>query len=149
MILDRLSHAERYHPLHPLFARAFHFLRTVPLTDLSAGDHTIEGESLYVSIARREGAPPAEAVLEAHRKYVDIHYVIAGIDTIGWKPVLECSSVRKPYEEKDDVELFDDPPASWASVEPGAFAIFFPGEAHAPMISSGFLHKAVVKVKLI
>jgi len=149
MILDHLSSAGRYHQLHPLFARAFHFLLTAPLTDLSAGNHTIEGESLYVAIARRVGSPPAEAVLEAHRKYVDIHYVIAGIDAIGWKPLLDCSRVRKPYEEKDDVELFEDPPVSWASVGPGTFAICFPGDAHAPMISTDLLHKAVVKVKLL
>ncbi|MGC8779540.1 MAG: YhcH/YjgK/YiaL family protein [Anaerolineae bacterium] len=34
------------------------------------------------------------------------------------------------------------------AVGPGEFAIFFPDDAHLPMISDGELHKVVMKVRM-
>ncbi|PKO59005.1 MAG: YhcH/YjgK/YiaL family protein, partial [Betaproteobacteria bacterium HGW-Betaproteobacteria-17] len=41
MILDMLAEADRYTALHPLFARAFEFLRSTDLLALAPGMHTI------------------------------------------------------------------------------------------------------------
>ncbi|NJD55400.1 MAG: DUF386 domain-containing protein, partial [Nitrospirae bacterium] len=43
-------------------------------------------------------------------------------------------------------QFFVDKPDAWLSVEAGAFAIFFPEDAHMPLISPGRIHKVVVKV---
>jgi YhcH/YjgK/YiaL family protein len=148
MILDTLTEADRYAVLHPLFARAFEFLRKGGIEGLPDGRHEIVGDALYVMIARKHGLLRDKAVLEAHRRYIDIQYVFEGIDSIGWKSTRECRSVKKAYSHGDDCELFDDRPAGWNMVGPGSFAIFFPADAHAPMVSGGFLHKAVVKVAI-
>ena len=39
-----------------------------------------------------------------------------------------------------------DEPDAWLATKSGAFAIFFPEDAHMPLISAGQLHKVVVKV---
>ena len=44
--------------------------------------------------------------------------------------------------------LFTDQPTAWTAVGPGEFAIFFPEDAHLPLISDGELHKVVVKVQV-
>lgn len=146
MILDTLTEADRYVVLHPLFARAFEFLRNGGVEVLPDGRHEIDGDALYVMIARAHGIPRDQSVLEAHRRYIDIHYVVEGTDSIGWNSTRECRSVKRAYNHGDDCELFDDAPASWSTAGPGSFAIFFPADAHAPMVSGDFLHKAVVKV---
>jgi biofilm protein TabA len=148
MIIDQLSNAARYCPLHPLFARAFEFLGSPSLAELPPGKHAIDGERLHVSMIQKAGVSPADAVLEAHRKYIDIQFVLAGTDNMGWKPAADCRQVRKPYSEEEDIVTFFDAPTSWISVGPGSFAIFFPDDAHAPMASPELLHKAVVKVWL-
>ena len=37
-------------------------------------------------------------------------------------------------------------PDAWISTKNGSFAIFFPEDAHMPLISSGQIHKVVVKI---
>ena len=106
----------------------------------------IEGDRLYVVIALDEGAGIERAVLEAHRKYIDIQFVIEGTDLIGWKPVRECTHVSQPYDASKDVELYGGRPLSWNPVAGPAFAIYFPGDAHAPLGGTGRLRRAIVKV---
>jgi YhcH/YjgK/YiaL family protein len=65
---------------------------------------------------------------------------------MGWKPQSLCNQPSGEYDQKSDVQFFADEPDAWLSTESGSFAIFFPGDAHMPLISSGQLHKVVVKV---
>jgi len=34
----------------------------------------------------------------------------------------------------------------WCPVPAGSFAVFFPEDAHAPMVSDGEVHKVILKV---
>jgi YhcH/YjgK/YiaL family protein len=54
--------------------------------------------------------------------------------------------VESKYDEEKDFGLFSDPPENWVTVTPGKFAIFFPEDAHAPLISDGIIRKAVIKI---
>lgn len=146
MITAPLEDAGQYTRLHPLFARAFDLLLGPDLRYLEPGRHAIEGESLYVVIASGEGTGPGGAVLEAHRKYIDIQYVVEGNDMIGWRPALECALVRQPYDAAKDVELYGDRPLAWTPVGGSRFALYFPGDAHAPLGGTGPLRRAIVKV---
>lgn len=148
MVIDRLENAERYCALHPLFVRAFEMLRGAELHGLSPGRHEIDGDRLYVVIARSEGQTQEKAALEAHRQYIDIQFVIEGSDAIGWKPVRECSAVTLPYDSAKDVELYGDKPLCWSPLAGRTFAVYFPGDAHAPLGGVGHLHRAIVKVKV-
>ena len=49
-------------------------------------------------------------------------------------------------DAEKDVMFFADRPDAWTAVGPGAFAVYFPSDAHAPLVGSGDLHKVVVKV---
>jgi len=146
MIIDRLENAERYYDMHPAFAQAFAFLNRSDLAQLPAERHDIDGDRLFCSISKGPGRPRAEANLEAHRKYVDIQYVIAGAEQMGWKPTADCRTVQTPYDVDQDVEFFNDTPDTWTEVPPGSFVIFFPEDAHAPLVGEGQIHKAVLKI---
>ena len=146
IILDRLEHAERYEHLHPAFGQAFAFLRRPDLAELPAGRYEIDGARLFCSISKGPGRPREEAPLEAHRKYIDIQYVIAGSEVMGWKQTAECRLVRAAYDPAEDIGLFADEPATWNEVPPGWFVIFFPEDAHAPLVGTGEIHKAVLKI---
>ncbi len=145
-IFDKLEAAERYYDRHPAFAKAFAFLRSSSLANLAPGKHEIEGDRLFCLISKSPGRKRSEAKLEAHRKYIDIQYIIAGADQIGWKPTAACASPETAYDPAKDIIFFKDPPRKWAKVSAGSFAIFFPRDAHAPLVSEGEIHKAVMKV---
>lgn len=146
MILDRLPLAARYASLHPGFAAAFRFLRETNLAVLAPGRHELDGARLYANHDLRTGVGRAGAVLEAHRRYIDVQYTLAGEERIGWRALADCSSPRAGYDDARDIVFFDGPPESWVEVPPGSFAIFFPEDAHAPLAGTGPLDKVIVKV---
>jgi YhcH/YjgK/YiaL family protein len=65
---------------------------------------------------------------------------------MGWKPKSLCRQPSGEYDPKNDIQFFADEPDAWLSVRSGAFVVFFPEDAHMPLISSRQLHKIVVKV---
>lgn len=146
MIVDRLANAEDYCDMHPLFERAFAFLRRADLAQLPEGRHEIDGDRLFCLISKGPGRSRDEAPLEAHRKYIDIQYIIAGTDDMGWKPTSACRISSVAYDAEKDIEFFKDAPDAWTVVPAGSFAMFFPRDAHAPLVGTGTIHKAVLKI---
>lgn len=146
MILDVLANADRYLPLKPEFAKAFEFLGRPDLRDLPLGRHEIDGDRLYAMVAREPGRRKEGAMLEAHDRYIDIQLILAGTDEMGWKARSACKSPAGEYDREADEQLFADEPDSWLAVRSGAFVLFFPEDAHLPLISTGKIHKVVIKI---
>ncbi|MDP1864357.1 MAG: YhcH/YjgK/YiaL family protein [Thiobacillus sp.] len=148
MILDTLSASDRYLGLHPLFARAFAFLRDTDLMAREPGVHAVQGEQIFAIAEACAGRTRMDAKLECHRRYIDIQLVLEGIDEMGWKPLAECVEPATEYDAERDIRFFNDAPASWIATPPGSFCLFFPDDAHAPLVSTGLIHKVVVKIAL-
>lgn len=146
MILDVLANAHRYTALHPLFAKAFAFLARTDLKALPLGKHAIEGDRLFAIVAKEAGRTKDEAILETHQKYIDIQCILAGTDTMGWKAKSRCTQPTKEYDPAGDEQCFADAPAAWVPVPADHFVVFFPEDAHAPLVSPDTLHKVVVKI---
>ena len=146
MILANLSQADRYAALHPLFPRAFEFIRNTDLSALSTGIHQIIEKQLFVIVEEAQGRSRAEAKLECHRKYIDIQLVLEGTDEMGWTPLAECQQPVSDYNEERDIRFFNDAADSWISTPANAFCIFFPDDAHAPLVSTGKIRKLIFKV---
>ena len=146
MILDRLENAKLYFSLNPRFAAAFEFLRRKDLASLPAGRHEIDGSRLYALVETKPGRGRAGAKMEVHHKYIDIQFAIAGTDDMGWKAASQCRQPQGEFDAEKDRIFYSDAADVWVALPPGTFAIFFPGDAHAPLAGSGELHKAVVKV---
>lgn len=146
MILDTVRNTNRYLSLNPRFAEAFAFLDRPDLRELPVGRYEIAGDQIYALVQRQPGRKPDAGKLEAHQNYIDVQAVLGGVDTMGWRPTSTCAEIALPYSAEKDVMLFTDQPTAWVAVGPGEFAIFFPEDAHLPMISDGELYKVVLKV---
>jgi biofilm protein TabA len=146
MILDSLSQADRYLGLHPLLPRAFEFLRGSDLMALPPGRHAIQGEQLFAIVEACTGRARMEAKLECHRRYIDIQLVLEGVDEMGWRPLAECMEPGTDYDAARDIRFFNDAPSSWIATPAGSFCLFFPDDAHAPLVSTGMIRKVVVKI---
>lgn len=146
MILDTLDQAERYKSLHPLFARAFDFLRSTDLLALALGKHAVEGEDLFAIVEHCAGRTRAQARLESHRRYIDIQLVLEGVDEMGWRPLAQCTQPLGEFDGARDIRFYEDAPSSWVPTPAGSFCIFFPDDAHAPLVSDGMVRKVVMKI---
>ena len=137
MILSTLTQSDRYAALHPLFPRAFEYIRNTDLLSLAPGRYPIVGEQLFVIVESVAGRAREAAKLECHRRYIDIQLVLEGTDEMGWKALADCTQPVSDYSAEKDIRFFHDAPATWIATPPGAFCIFFPEDAHAPLVSNG------------
>jgi YhcH/YjgK/YiaL family protein len=146
MVLDRLANWRRYAMLHPGFEPAFRWLAKARPAELALGRQTIDGERLYVLIARGPGRGREGAKLESHRRYIDIQLTLDGQEEIGWSPLADCGPPEADYSSERDIAFYLARPQTWLAVPPCTFGIFYPDDAHAPLTGTGELFKAVVKV---
>lgn len=148
MILDTIQNAERYNALHPVFQAAFDWLRKQAAgPKLPGGRLEIDGRRLYANIVTEGGRGLARAKFEAHRRYVDIQYVVEGFDLMGWRH-LDGTMTSRSYDAVKDLEIYEDKPEWMVPVPAGHFTIFFPEDAHAPMAGELPMYKLVAKVEI-
>lgn len=146
MIIDRLDRASRYLAVHPGLGPGMGFLRRLNLEQLAVGRHEVDGRRLFAMVAQDQGRGREKSLLEFHRRYIDIQYLAAGVDVIGWRPTDLCDRIATPYDDEKDIGFFYDRPQTWVEVPTGYFAILFPEDSHAPLATTGSVHKVVVKV---
>lgn len=147
MIIDSFSKLEEYALLRPGFAKAAAYLRSVDLQSLSEGRYEIDGEAVYMTVTEAALREEADAPLEAHDRYIDIQIVIAGTERYGWAPRASCRSRKGAYSPEKDIVFYGDRPSGLVTLEAGGMAVFFPSDAHAPLIGRGTVRKCIVKVR--
>lgn len=146
MIFSALAQAHRYAALHPLLPQAFAYLRDTDLNALKPGVHQIIDKQLFIIVEQANGRTRGEAKLEAHRKYIDIQLVLEGLDEMGWQALADCHQPLDEHNAERDICFFDDEPAAWITVPPQHFCIFFPEDAHAPLVGTGAIRKVIMKI---
>ena len=89
------------------------------------------------------------AQFEAHRKYIDLHYLIRGKEMIGSANSASLREV-KPYTPEVEAALYERPAKyKRLMLKPGEFTVFFPGQAHMPgcyVDKSEEIKKVVIKI---
>ena len=148
MIFSTISQSDRYAAMHPLFPHVFEYMRSTDLLSLAPGRYPIVGEQLFIIVESVPGRTREAAKLECHRRYIDIQLVLEGLDEMGWKALADCTQPVSDYSAGKDIRFFHDAPASWVATPPGAFCIFFPEDAHAPLVSASHIRKAIFKIAL-
>jgi YhcH/YjgK/YiaL family protein len=148
MILDTLDHAASLACLSPAFADAAAFLAGGGLADLAPGRFDVGTNGVSVIVAYGGARRADEGRLEAHRRFADIQLLLAGRESIGWRPLADCRQPDAAYDPATDLQFFADPPQAWLPLEPGQFAVFWPADAHLPQVGEGDMKKLVVKVPL-
>lgn len=146
MILSTLSLSSRYATLHPLFPRVFDYIRETDLYALAPGRYPIVGDELFAIVEQVPGRTREMARLECHRRYIDIQLVLDGAEEMGWKPLSDCYNPVGEFNAERDIQFFLDAPASWVAVPPDHFCIFFPEDAHAPLVGCGAIRKVIFKI---
>jgi biofilm protein TabA len=150
MIIDTLDNAHKYFAVHPLFEKAFDYIKGLDLANVTPGKNDIDGDNLKAIFASKTGMSAAESIqkFECHNKHIDIQLCIKGKETMGWKPRGSCHAPKGEYNSEKDVLFYNDAPDMYFGLTDGQFVIFFPEDVHAPMIGEEEITKLVIKVKL-
>lgn len=148
MIYDTLKHLEQYQWLAPRLYRGLELLRTTDFSSLADGPYDVEGKELFFSLQSYE-SKPANLTPEAHRDYIDIQFLVEGAEKVGVAPLEDMLEEVEGRPESDI--WFYRGPVDELTLSGDRFAVFFPGDAHAPGIALGQpapCRKCIVKVHL-
>lgn len=152
MILDTIDNTHLYTGLHASFAKAFEILRDSTLSQREDGRYTVDGDKVYYMIQRYTTKPMSQGRLEAHRKYVDIQFLLSGEELLGYAPVKDLT-VAEEYNPQKDIAFFSTPrDITEIKLKPGLFCILFPDDAHLPcchLAEPAEARKAVIKIRLV
>lgn len=146
MVIDTLSNLGFYAPLNRRIASVEAYLRGTDLDALPDGKYAIDGDAVFMTLCHGDLRPAEEAPLEAHDRYMDIQIVLSGEETYGWRSREECSQPEGTYSAERDIVFFRDTHRTRFVLGRGGTALFFPGDAHAPLIGEGRVRKCIVKV---
>ena len=138
--------------LSPRIVEALTYIRSITFEDMEDGVYPAYEEGMYMVVKRIETTPFAEVKAEKHQQYIDIHYMISGVEKIGFARETgdNTSIVVTPHVE--DHTFFDEVEHEIELVlNPGQFAIFAPSDIHRPWClanESSYVRKALLKVPL-
>ena len=130
--------------------KAFKFLMNSDLAKLELKRYDIDGDNLYAIVSEYMSKNEETTKFEAHRKYIDIQYVISGKEIMNVAPLKTVNDVVEQYDAAKDIEFMTTNKVINYTASPSNFFIFFPNDAHRPGLKSGVsspVRKIVIKVK--
>jgi YhcH/YjgK/YiaL family protein len=131
--------------------KAFTFIKNTDLSKLTSGRYDIDGDNLYASVMEYTTKNDDAANFEAHRKYVDIQYMISGKEIMNIAPLETVTEVLIPYDAVKDIEFMKVKNIAEYKADSTNFFLFFPGDAHRPGMKDGdneAIRKIVIKVRI-
>lgn len=147
MIVAKLKDAERYYALNQDFKQVFEYLNTLKEDGTSEKVVMREGEVWVNPVAVITDPAQADKQAEAHRKFLDIHYIISGEEILGYADISTLTTA-KAYDEAGDCEMLDGKMLP-ISLKAGDFCVVYPEDAHTPVMGkSDKLVKVVAKIRV-
>ena len=110
----------------------------------------IRGKEVYAIHQVNKTKPAGQARFEAHRKYIDLQYVLEGEEIISITS-LDTLTTIIPYDNKKDIIFYKYFSSTSLVMKPGMLAILYPYDVHAPGMSfkrQQLVKKIVVKVRV-
>ncbi len=152
MTVIDLDFAEHQLPQTPSFRLAIDFLRRKDLPDLPDGTVPLDGKRVFAILQRYQTAVQDSPRFEYHRKYIDLQYILAGEEIIGWAPAADMIP-SLDYDEQEDICFGLMEPGRWSPVNlrAGHVGVFWPEDGHAPRLVAEapvLVRKIVVKVSV-
>jgi len=149
MILDKINNIEIYSDLNPSIVRALKYLKDTDFKKISSGRYEVSRDEIFSIVHNYMTKELEDCRLEAHRKYIDIHFMSEGSELIGYS-LFNDQKEATQYDEENDFILYCGE-KNYLKLEEGMFAVFYPSDLHMPGIiidKPAEVKKVVVKVKL-
>ena len=147
MITDSLKNCATYETLHKDFKKVFEALQKL---DGNVSEAVVlDKGNVWINPPSLTQVPEGAREFEAHRDFIDIHYILSGSEAFGYANV-ECLKTTKEYDKADDYLLLDGD-KSLITLNAGDFCITFPQDAHIPFCQKRGeepLVRAVAKIRL-
>lgn len=148
MILDALENHGMYSSISSSVAKAFQFLTETNLQTIALGTHKIDGDHVFAIVMNYKTKAKEACIIEAHYKYIDVHYIISGGEMMGHATLRDQVPIEA-NKEKD--YAFYNCKTNDIPLTEGNFAVLYPHDIHQTGVQinqPAMLKKVVVKVSV-
>ena len=129
--------------------KALEIIEELDWESVECGTYPVD-DDIYYMVQEYETKYPHEARYEAHQKYVDIQYIVKGIERMEFAETKDLEVDEAYNAEKDVVFLKEPKEIDACIVEAGDYRIFYPEDAHRPSLCVGEpakVKKILAKIK--
>lgn len=128
MIFDSITNKKNYKEI-PLLYQALSFLSNLEENELPEANTQLIENTLFCNPVTLTSKPEDQCIYEAHRKYIDLHYIISGIERIATADITTLSTAT-PYSTEKDIEFLTGNADGYYDLKPGQFMVCYPNDAH-------------------
>jgi YhcH/YjgK/YiaL family protein len=135
MILDSLAAIDTYIAVFPQLQTVKRILASGLLKDAEPGSYKTEDLFVRYNVNAYMTHEKGLSGYEVHHREADVQIILSGKELID---IADSSSMkeRSTYDSGKDAQFFDGERLLRYTASPGFFAVFLPGEAHEPCITS-------------
>ena len=145
MIICPWKDIMKYAAMLPGIEEAFEAVNALTTYEDKANYPLSDGNRFFLAIQGTK----APDVAEAHRKYLDIQYIVKGQEVVGYAP-LEACQIEGEFNEEKDIGKYSGN-FEYITIGEGMCYVAFPEDAHMPgrhlEVPNDFV-KVVVKLKV-
>ena len=149
MIFGNIKDVEEYGFLEENVLKCLEYAKNNELVDFEKGSHEIEGDNLFVNIVEYETTTPENRFWEAHREYLDVHFMLDGEEQINLNFIENME--QKEFVPKDDFLPLEGAANSHVILKKGDFLVCYPHDGHMTAIQveePKKVKKAIFKVRI-
>ncbi|MDD7305059.1 MAG: YhcH/YjgK/YiaL family protein [Peptoniphilaceae bacterium] len=149
MIFGNIKNLKEYDFLEDSIKECFAYSKNNDLLSYKKGSHEIDGDRLFVNIVEYETCDKDQRFWEAHKKYLDIHFMLDGEERIDLNFLNNMQ--EEDYVEEEDFLPSQGKSNSSVILRKGDFLICYPNDCHKTAIKvkeSEKIKKAIFKVKI-
>ncbi|MDR2008468.1 MAG: YhcH/YjgK/YiaL family protein [Alphaproteobacteria bacterium] len=147
MIVDYLKNKHLY--TDAKIAKILNFIANTDFSKIEGDKITIDDDNFFM-LSSMQTKDITDGFWEAHRKYIDIHYILEGAEMFGYENIGELQ-VDKDYNPDKDMITYVGAMKNPIILKQGMFAVVYPEDAHMPNVSPNGekipLKKIVFKIK--
>ncbi|SDF96747.1 YhcH/YjgK/YiaL family protein [Marvinbryantia formatexigens] len=149
MIYGNVEQKETWQFLEEKLTACFAYVKNHDMLHMQPGTYEINGRHFYVNVSEYTTTVRSERFWEAHRKYLDVHVMLQGIETIDLGFVWRMNPGE--YEPDKDFLPLDGQATATVTMREGDFLICMPQDAHMTAIMNEQpqkIKKAIFKVQI-
>lgn len=149
MIIDKITNCHNYFSINTRLSTAFEYILSQDFSKFEPGRYDVDGNEIYAMVSEYETKNISVCKWEAHRKYLDIQFLVKGSEVFGYANIDTLKTIQTYSEEKDCLLLEGE--GEFLKLGKDTFIIAFPQDAHMPGTADKIsvpVKKVVVKVKI-
>lgn len=149
MIFDSIHNKENYKEDEKIY-QALCYLAEMKSWEEATPDTIIQKGSIIANPVSFVSKEEKDCMYEAHQKYIDVHYIMEGVERIATADVSSLQ-IKTSFSEEKDIGFYQGDESGSYLLKPGEFMVCFPSDAHKVAMmdkSPKTVKKVVVKIRV-